>query len=135
MKHLKSYNESLSSEKFFTQEDLDDIKDVFRDFMDEYNMEWKEHDDNYDEGEYINLKFIKDQGNNYTDIITQATLIRFFINKHFKEKYGTEVIQFANEIINIKKRLLQMGYYLNISDARYFFMQKHTDYPKHYIHK
>lgn len=37
MKHLKPFNESVDNK--FTQEELDDIKDIFQDLIDEHNME------------------------------------------------------------------------------------------------
>ena len=37
MKHLKPFNENIKPE--FTQENLDDIRDVFQDLIDEYDIE------------------------------------------------------------------------------------------------
>lgn len=52
MKYIKEFNGS----KYFNQEEIDDIKDIFQDIIDEYNIE--PYDNNYLAGNSFTLKYL-----------------------------------------------------------------------------
>lgn len=60
MKHLKPFNENLKHE--FTQEDLNDIRDVFQDIIDEYNIE-PNNDDEFESAVSYNIIYVTEEKN------------------------------------------------------------------------
>lgn len=132
MKHLKLFEDiSKPQRKFFTQDDLDDIKDIFRDILDEYDMELNPNSNADVTIEFIDLMLmnsISKVGRVIIHDITKCDLIRVLI---VRDKFWP--INFINEISNIVKRLEQMGYHvevpaetqmkwlLQLVPARYYF--------------
>lgn len=123
MKHLKKF-ESLN--KYFTQEDLDDIKDVLRDIMDEHNLllSTSENGKNYSNDisiEYIDLKFYNTNAKYThkieTDIkIEECNCIRVIVITNIPVSSSLN-----NDILNFMERLRQMGYKVDRSDKPYYF--------------
>lgn len=133
MRHLKKFNESNNNKRFFTQEEFDDIKDLLRDFMDEYHLElyccWNGEDDPAyeeeefdDEVDFIDLMFLS--GSGYAADITQCDSIRVLFHKEWARSFGsddTRNYKFDADIVNLKDRLIQMGYDISNRGLDYYF--------------
>lgn len=120
MKHLKKF-ESLA-DIFFTQEDLDDIKDVFQDVMDEYSLLLSSSDNgkNYTSDisvEYIDLKFycVTPKSTRYSIKIEETNFIRVLVITN------TSNHNLIDDLKNVKKRLKLMGYKINESTWNFLY--------------
>ena len=121
MKHLKKFESATAAalvNNYFTQEDLDDIKDVLLDLMDEYNLLLTSSDSEV-ENEYIDLKFT-DFNHNQTVDITKCLAIRVMIFSNSRKS------NFRDDIINTINRFKQMGYKIVITDPFYFHICKQS---------
>lgn len=102
MKHLKKYNEN-KSDSIFSPEDINDIKDVFQDLIDEYDMV---STTKFPHTQNINL------GISYRIIILQE---KFLIRIYTPSKDG-QIVPFKNDVYIFKsisdfiERLQLMGY-------------------------
>lgn len=126
MRFLKTY-ESLA-EKYFTQEEVDDISDIFRDMVDEFDMIYYDDDDDYDS--YLCYQFIGYSVNDrvprasesksvFISKVDESNLNRICVKILFplesiesKSKISSEididkVMQYKDQFIN---RLKQVGY-------------------------
>lgn len=121
MKYLKTYNESLtdvliSSSKLFTQEDLDDIKDIFQDVIDECSLE-KNFSITHS---CYNISLFKDRKQtyfiDYTNLITITVLISEMDNNRPED--------FLKSVVNIVERYSAMGYHSKFTRQSTFYGDK-----------
>lgn len=127
MKYLKAY-ESLTN-NYFTQEEVDDISDIFRDMVDEFDMIYYDNDDDSEDYDiYLCYRFIGhgfptkiDNKSVFISNVDKNNLNRICVKILFpldpisKSKISSKidfdkVIQYKDQFIN---RLKQMGYDVN----------------------
>lgn len=122
MKHLKRYNESKSKVLYLTPEDVEEIKFLFKELADEYNLF------NYDDNDHITNRtsnyyifFLSNEEIKYTSENTDVFYISIYID--------TDRIEAANDINNLLDRLKTMDFKVYVqereknSDNIYYHIQ------------
>lgn len=104
MKYLKAYNESSSEQ--FTNDEIDDIKDVFQDLIDEYNIMPYEYD------EVDSITYILNTPSNKINILIYSPSNNTGI-KEFEDEY-----KLVDDVNSFCDRLELMGY-STIIDTEY----------------
>ena len=101
MKHLKQFNENLKRE--FTQDDFEDIRDVFQDLIDEHNIE-PNNDDEFKSLSY-NIIYIEDD---------------------MRRKHYHFPIKLSRRLSKYKEILIRIYLPLNVEN-RTFYQYEHQD--------
>ncbi len=105
MKYLKSINENFSIGDSESLEEIQSIKDVFQDIVDEFNMEeTDELHELHQEGLYYY----------FTPSYNGDHLLLFI----FAENREVEFEKLFNRLVEFKERLSNMGYKLTSDDAQ-----------------
>lgn len=103
MKHLKRYNESESKVLYLTPEDVEEIKFLFKELADEYNLF------NYDDNDYCTTRtsnyyifFLSNDQIKYTSENTDVFYISIYID--------TDKVEASSDINNLIDRLRSMDF-------------------------
>jgi len=109
MKYLKSINENFSIDDTENLEEIQSIKDVFMDIVDEFNMDETDDTHDYKEGLYYH----------FAPSYDGKELLLFI----YAENRIEEFEKFFNRLNEFKERLSKMGYKIisrdNLEDALY----------------
>ena len=122
MRHLKKFNESATN-SFFTQEQVDDIKDVFQDLIDEFNI-IKDPDNTNSEQQIDGEIFIGFSmcGSNHRFVKDNAIeiLVEIYASSDYSLNKNFHLIK--PHVTNIISRLRLMNYSANIVDKNNGFI-------------
>lgn len=104
MRYLKTFESGDSRDKFLSDDDIEDIKDIFNDLIDDYNFEIITPDTPIGKTKTITFIYRKDKQQN---ILEMCVLIVYFSIPFWTDKvYDT----FKNDVNLICNRLEHMGY-------------------------